>query len=579
MNEGGNSSELFKISAFWYRRICEVAFFVSLLLLALFGYGFIASGQALGGQFIVPLPAAICAVIAAITSLIAYFFAPKEKLATVTLLVFGMTMITIHVLIAMTGGIHSPFIALWIFAGIFVGLFKWQLLVFTILTLIYFTVSYGALRTITTPSEILVFILIYLTPLIASWVIWRHNNQPEKKDRAYNDLVRELSQVANKSEIVINAIDDGVIAIDHAGVIQLINPSAQRIIGWGKQDALKLDYRSVLKLVDKSEQPLSDTTDPVQEVLRTDRSVTNNDLTLLTNSGRKLLVSVLVSPVGHQGAGAIIVFRDITKEKKEEREMAEFISTASHEMRTPVATIEGYLALAINPQTATIDEKARLYIAKAQESVRHLGQLFQDLLDISRVDDGRMKNNPKIVEAVAFVGELVTNFLPRAKDKGLVLLYKPTVQSEAMRKLSQVMYANVDNDHLREVVSNLIENAVKYTKQGNVTVDITSPSQDKIVISVHDTGIGIPPEDVPHLFQKFYRVDNTDTRDIGGTGLGLYLCRRLTETMGGRLWVESTYGQGSTFYIELTRVSHEEAMRAIEASEMNQTIPMIQNIQ
>jgi signal transduction histidine kinase len=215
---------------------------------------------------------------------------------------------------------------------------------------------------------------------------------------------------------------------------------------------------------------------------------------LITNSGRKLLLSVLVSPVGHQGAGAIIVFRDITKEKTEEREMAEFISTASHEMRTPVATIEGYLALAVNPQTASIDEKARLYITKAQESVGHLGELFQDLLDISRVDDGRLKNNPKIVETVAFVDELVANFMNKAKEKGLVLLYKPTVQTEAIRKLSQVLYVNADNNHLREVVSNLIENAVKYTKQGNVTVDVTSPNQEKVLISVHDTGIGIPPE-------------------------------------------------------------------------------------
>lgn len=569
MNEGGSNTELFRISPFWYRRICEVALFISLVLIALFGYGFIASGEALGGQFIVPLPAAVFAIISAIVSLLAYFLTPKEKLESITLLVFVLTAATIHLLIATTGGVHSPFVALWIFAGIFVGLFGWRVLLgFAVVAVAYFTISYTLIHDVKTPSGVLLFLLIYTTPLLASWLVWHHKNQPEKpKDRAYNDLVRELSQVANKSEIVINAIDDGVIAIDHLGVIQLINPSAQRIIGWGKQDAIKLDYRSVLKLVDKSEQPLNEINDPVQIVLRTSQSVTNNDLTLITNSGRKLLLSVLVSPVGHQGAGAIIVFRDVTKEKTEEREMAEFISTASHEMRTPVATIEGYLALAVNPQTASIDEKARLYITKAQESVGHLGELFQDLLDISRVDDGRLKNNPKIVETVAFVDELVANFMNKAKEKGLVLLYKPTVQTEAIRKLSQVLYVNADNNHLREVVSNLIENAVKYTKQGNVTVDVTSPNQEKVLISVHDTGIGIPPEDLSHLFQKFYRVDNTDTRDIGGTGLGLYLCRRLVETMGGRLWVESTLGQGSTFFVELSRVSHEEAMNAIEAAE------------
>src|SRR5690606_7203888 len=109
-----------------------------------------------------------------------------------------------------------------------------------------------------------------------------------------------------------------------------------------------------------------------------------------THSGKKLLISLVVSPVGQIGSGAIIVFRDITKEKAEEREQAEFISTASHEMRTPVASIEGYLGLTLNPATAQIDEKARDFITKAHESAQHLGRLFQGLLDVTKADDGRI---------------------------------------------------------------------------------------------------------------------------------------------------------------------------------------------
>ena len=545
--------------------MCEIAFFVSLFLLGFFGLTFIKFGLSGSAQFIVPLPVAISAFIVAIMSAVAYFASPIQRLAQAAAVIYASLLFTVGLLLVMTDPSRSPFIALWLLVSVYAGLFGIRMLfvVFGVVNA-YLAVALFGLHTLSFSQDVLVLLLAYELPLIASWLIWHHKSQPsQEKDRAYNELVRELSQVANKSEIVINAIADGVVAVDSQGVVQLINPAAQRIIGWGKQDALKLDYKSVLKLMDAKEKPLGEEDDPVQEVLHTNTSVINNDLILETISGRKLFVSIVASPIGHTGAGVIIVFRDITKEKQAEREQAEFISTASHEMRTPVATIEGYLGLALNPNTATIDQKAQSYLIKAQESVRHLGQLFQDLLDISKVDDGRLKNNPKVIDLVAYVGEIISTFQPRAKEKGLVLLFKPLVTSNLTRKLSPVFYVDVDNDHLREVVSNLVENAIKYTEKGNITVDITGDNE-KVTLSVHDTGIGIPPEDIPHLFQKFYRVDNTATRDIGGTGLGLYLSRRLVEAMEGRLWVESKPGEGSTFNVTLSRISHEQATDRIE---------------
>lgn len=566
---GINSDEsTFTISAFWYRRICEISFFVSLFLIAFFAFGYFTSDSVVTANFIVPLPVAITSVIVAITSFGAYLFAPREKLEQITLAVYIGLCVNVALLLVLTNPVTSPFIALWILASVFAGLFGWRMLVgFMIAVNLYLLLEIFLFKSVDIQSQLLVYLLAYEVPILASWLIWHHKSHPDRaKDKAYSELVRELSQVANKSEIVINAINDGVVAVDSQGTIQLINPAAQSIIGWGKQDALKLDYKSVIKLLSKTGEVVNENTDPIQQVLRTNNPITTNDLQLETSSGKKLLISVSASPVGQIGAGAIIVFRDITHEKEEERQQAEFISTASHEMRTPVATIEGYLGLALNPATATIDAKARDYLLKANESIQHLGRLFQDLLDISRVEDGRLKNTPKVVDLVSFVGEIVRTFDTRAKEKGLVLLFKPTVQaSGAGRPLNPVYYVDVDNDHLREVASNLIENAIKYTKTGNVTVDITGDAT-KAVLSVHDTGIGIPKEDQVHLFQKFYRVDNTDTRDIGGTGLGLYLCRRLVETMGGRLWLESRQGDGSTFFVEFVRLSHEEATRKIETT-------------
>jgi len=122
---------------------------------------------------------------------------------------------------------------------------------------------------------------------------------------------------------------------------------------------------------------------------------------------------------------------------------------------------------------------------------------------------------------------------------------------------------NLDNDHIREIVNNLVDNAIKYTLKGEVSIDVTG-DDEHVIFSVKDSGIGIPNEDIPHLFQKFYRVDNKDTHEIGGTGLGLYLCRKLAEMMGGRIWVESKYGEGSTFNVELPRISRQEAEKLKE---------------
>ncbi|HET6622744.1 MAG TPA: HAMP domain-containing sensor histidine kinase, partial [Candidatus Saccharimonadales bacterium] len=187
-------------------------------------------------------------------------------------------------------------------------------------------------------------------------------------------------------------------------------------------------------------------------------------------------------------------------------------------------------------------------LQKAHENAQHLGRLFQDLLDVSKVEDGRMKNNPTIIDAVSFSKKVYDNFTESARAKGLELKF----MSKSIGTVSPLYYVKADADKLEEVLSNLVENAIKYTPQGSVSVDV-SGDNELVKFSVSDTGLGIPAEDIPHLFQKFYRVDSSDTREIGGTGLGLYLSRRLIESMDGHLRLDSQYGKGSVFTIELRR--------------------------
>ena len=544
-----------------------MAFLLSLAIVALYTIP-ILTNIAPQGLFGIGIIVAILAGGTALASLIMYFVSPKGANFVEPLLVYLLFAATSALLIIQTGGVSSPFIMLWMLIAFFGGVFAiYGALPVFIATAVFVAAEY--LSGDFNANLVAVVAFSTLLPMILSLVIWRNRGDNEE-DRNVKKMASELSEVANRSEIVINAIGDGVIAIDTQGIIQLINPAAQEILGWGKQDALMLNYKSILQLTDLNNNPLDPVDDPIQQVLNTNQQIRSKTLTLITKSGKKITTSLVVSPIGDMGSGIITVFRDMTKEKAEEREQAEFISTASHEMRTPVASIEGYLGLALNPNTAQIDAKARDFIMKAHEAAQHLGRLFQDLLDVSKSEDGRMTSLPKVVDIIPFAETITQGLQEKAREKGLTLTFIPTT-NRSQKTITPVYFVNQDNDHIREVLDNLIENAIKYTPAGEVAVDVTG-SDDKVVISIKDSGLGIPNEDVPHLFQKFYRVDNADRQQIGGTGLGLYLSRRLAEAMQGRLWVESVHGKGSTFFMELPRISSQEAedLRARQAVQVQQ---------
>ena len=565
MKKGGIYFKPHAISRFWLRRLCEVALLSCFTIILLYAWArFIPTGYQLPIGLSVSDLAAGVAGIGSLIVLILCFWLPRKHETEIGIFVYLLTVAVAATTIITSGGVVSPFLVMWIIVAIFAGFFGAIILgmmgLLVILQIIATSVQQGI-----NIQFIIGHLFFGFLPLIFSLVLWIRR---QKTDDNTSNLENRLSAVESKSDVVINAIDDGVLAISKDGNIELINPSAQQIIGWDQGDALGLNWKSVLKLVTSDGKDVEDLENPIAQSLSKNQPTHNDKLFLLTSSEKRILVSIVSSPVGTDGEGIIVVFRDITKEKAEEREQAEFISTASHEMRTPVASIEGYLGLALNPATAHIDEKARDFITKAHESAQHLGRLFQDLLDISKVEDGRMKNNPKIINVNEFLKDIFDGLATKANEKQLNYIFMPDIIDEGKEKsLQPIFYANIDPDHFREVVSNLIENAIKYTPSGEVVVNVTGDDK-QISVSVKDSGIGIPAEDIPHLFQKFYRVDNSDTREIGGTGLGLYLSRRLAEAMSGNLRVESKYKEGSTFYLEIPRMNSSEAKQRLESAEV-----------
>ena len=399
-----------------------------------------------------------------------------------------------------------------------------------------------------------------------------------KKDSSNSQLNQLSGALKNKdalSEILIQSIGDGIIATDTNGKIILINTAAGALTELSTEEALNIDSRLVVKLIkdEKTGELVSDAEHPFTNVIQA-RTAFSETMLLVSRNKHRTYVSLAISPVllpkNDELVGIVAVLRDVNAEKSQEQRSADFISTASHEMRTPVAAIEGYLALALNDKVSQVDPRAREYLEKAHQSTQHLGQLFQDLLTSAKAEDGRLTSHPLVTEMNSFLEGLTEDLRFSAEKKGLTVEFvqgSPTEgnsiktvegESNVGKTIAPLYYAHLDTDRMREVITNVFDNAVKYTETGKIRVGITG---DANVVQMHiaDTGPGIPKEDLPHLFQKFYRVDNSATRSIGGTGLGLYICGAIVKLYNGIIWAESTVGEGSTFYINLPRLSSQQA--------------------
>ena len=366
------------------------------------------------------------------------------------------------------------------------------------------------------------------------------------------------------ANLVLNTTDSGVIIVLPTGVIEYINPAAVSLLGGQMaQNFLGAKLEDILKLENGQGVAIPAQNNLVFYAVNNGQNYTTRGYFLVNLQGQKKPVAFKVITAHSPKNERIVTFYDITSELEAESEQAEFISTASHEMRTPVASIEGYLGLALNPKTATIDERAKKYLEEAHKSSQHLGKLFRDLLDVTKLDDKRIKAHLTPIEVTSTVRSIAEGQIPKMSEKDIHFTFgsSSSANMNGGRVINQEVFAAVDVDFLREIINNLIENAIKYTNSGGgIWVNVRGDG-DRVLINVTDTGIGISPEDSKHVFQKFYRADNSETRTIGGTGLGLYIVKERVEAMSGSTWVESTFGEGSTFYVAFPRLTYEEYLR------------------
>jgi PAS domain S-box-containing protein len=516
----------------------------------------------------VALVAAVAAIVYNLTFYwIAYGFNPSSA-AFVTSLIFALLLLDGLSLSNPATGFWF-YATGWVLSTLFVGMYGLPLLLGTLLlTAVYILMNNNFVVSQISHQQGILLAATGVAAII-SYLFWR-NKFASEIDRQLNQLTGMLRTKEEQAAILIQSIADGVIVTNTDGKITLMNGAAANMTGWTVEEAAGINVEQVFKVAKEKGEEISKEEYPFTAVLA-HKAFYNQVLQLTSRSNRKQIISLVISPVvtpKGEVYGAVAVLRDISDQRAAEAQRGEFISTASHEMRTPVAAIEGYLALALNDKVSTIDTRARSYLEKAHASTQHLGQLFQDLLTSAKAEDGRLSNHPVAVEMGSFLEQLVEDLRFGAQKKGLGTEFivgsneaidaTKDKSTESLRVVKPLYYVYVDPDRIREVITNLFDNACKYTDQGKVSIGLTG-NDEVVQLYIRDTGAGIPAEDVPHLFQKFYRVDNSATRTIGGTGLGLFIARKIIELYQGRVWVESELGKGSTFFINLPRLSTQKA--------------------
>ena len=349
-------------------------------------------------------------------------------------------------------------------------------------------------------------------------------------------LVRQVEEqrlALERHARVLEHVDDGVFLVDDEGVIRHWNPAAEAITGIGSPEALGRRVEETL--------PGWEAVAPLIPVASVPRpGSVEAKVVPLEFDGRELWLSV--SGVTFSD-GVVYAFRSLTEERALEELKGEFIATVSHELRTPLAAIYGS-AQTLLREDIELDESGqkRLLDVIAQESER-LSRIADDILFANKLDSGQFVLGEKRIDLPALAREVVDQMracIASRDDISIDLAVPATIDSLVG-----------DSDKLRQVLINLIDNAVKYSPDGG-RIDVAVEARDGGVrISIRDEGIGIAPLEQRRIFGKFYRVDPALTRGVGGTGLGLYICRELVRRMEGRLSVRSEEGKGSTFIVEL----------------------------
>jgi len=358
-----------------------------------------------------------------------------------------------------------------------------------------------------------------------------------------HERTAELEIAKNKSEALLASIGDGVFAINKERDIIHFNKRAEEISGYSASEVIGKSYYDVLKFV-KEEDRSENIAFIIREALAGKASSMSAHTFLIRKDKSEVPVSDSAAPIKDKDGviqGVIVVFRDASEEREIERLREEFVYIAVHELRAPSIAVRGFLEL-VSDSADKFPKDLRDLLGSATAANAQVRQLIDDLLEIARSESGTVKADVQSLDIMPLIDEIIKKLSPTAEKKNI------TIRMEASEVVPEVLG---DPQKTREVVTNLLSNAIKYNREKG-TVDISLFKEgSSVTIEFKDTGYGIPKARQDKIFKKFYRAKSKETREVIGTGLGLFITRMLVEKMGGKVTFISTEGKGSTFAFSL----------------------------
>lgn len=373
-------------------------------------------------------------------------------------------------------------------------------------------------------------------------------------EKELKDKNVHILQEKRKDEAILLSIGDGVVAVDRKGVVEIINPAALSMFGLEKEEIMGKKYVDIVDAEDEQGISLPAEKRPVTEALYSGQPI-RKILVYTRKDGTKFIADTINTPLSIDDVlyGSVLVFRNVTSEKQIDKAKTEFISLASHQLRTPLSTINWYIEMLLAGDGGTINDRQKMFLLEAYGGSRRMVALVNALLNVSRIESNSYMVNPVPVDAVALIKSVIDEIRPKIESKKLQVTFEK----------EDIPIISLDPDLATIIFQNLITNAVKYTGEAgwiNIAVscvkkgDVCGPNsitEDSLLVEVRDNGMGIPRDEQSHVFSKLFRARNAQEMDVEGTGLGLYLIKGLIERSHGHIWFTSEEDKGSSFFVVL----------------------------
>ena len=343
-----------------------------------------------------------------------------------------------------------------------------------------------------------------------------------------------LEQETKRLNSILSYMTDGVLATNRRGQITMINDMAKKQLGIVKEEALNKSILELLKIEDEYE--LRDLITQIPELMIDSQNANGEYLSLRVRFALIRRESGFIS-------GLVAVLHDTTEQEKEERERRLFVSNVSHELRTPLTSVKSYLEAL--DEGALYDPVAPDFIKVSLDETNRMMRMVTDLLHLSRIDNATTRLDVELINFTAFITFILNRFdKMRSQDdeKKYELVRDYSINS---------VWIEIDTDKMTQVIDNILNNAIKYSPDGGKIIVSMKTTDDQMILSIKDQGLGIPKQDLPKIFDRFYRVDRARSRAQGGTGLGLAIAKEIIKQHNGFIWAKSEYGKGSTFTIVL----------------------------